>query len=87
MASGDEDGKGRHGRRHEKEGGIDEGWNGQHDGGIEGRTRKRITSMKGGTMMALCNTARGGTAAGGMTGTTTARGSMVRRQRQGMAWQ
>ncbi len=61
-ASGDNDGKGRHGRRHEKKGGVDKGWNGQHDGGTEGRTRRRAASMKGGTMTALGNTARGGTA-------------------------
>jgi hypothetical protein len=41
-----------------KEGGVDEGWNSQHDGGTEGRMRRRVASMKGGTMTALGNTAR-----------------------------
>ncbi len=45
-----------------KEGGVDERWNSQHDGGTEDRTRRRVASMKGGTMMALGNTARGSTA-------------------------
>ncbi len=62
VASGDDDGKGRHGRQHEKEGGIDKGWNGQHDSGTEGCTRRRVKLMKGGSMMALGNTARGGMA-------------------------
>ena len=42
-----------------KEGGVNEGWKSQHDGGTEGRTRRRVTLMKGGTMTALGNTARG----------------------------
>ncbi len=42
-----------------KEGGVDKGWNSQHDGGTEGRMRRRVLSMKGGTMTALGNTARG----------------------------
>ncbi len=42
-----------------KEGGVKEGLNSQHDGGSEGRTRGRVTLMKGGTMIALGNTARG----------------------------
>jgi hypothetical protein len=42
-----------------KEGGINEGWNSQHDGGTEGRMRKSVALMKGGTMTALGNTARG----------------------------
>ncbi len=45
-----------------KESGINEGWNSQHDGGTEGRTRRRVVLMKGGTMTALGNTARGSTA-------------------------
>ncbi len=54
-----------------KEGGVNKGWNSQHDGGTEGRTRRRVALMKGGTMMALDNTVRGSTAG---------------RQRQGAAW-
>jgi hypothetical protein len=76
------------------EGGINEGWNSQHDGGTEGHTRRRVALMKGGTMTASGNTvnggtmtARGSTAAGGTTETTTARGGMARGQRQGTAWQ
>ncbi len=42
-----------------KEGGVNERWNSQHDVGTEGRTRRRVASMKGGTMMALGNTGRG----------------------------
>ncbi len=45
-----------------KEGGVNEGWNSQHDGGTEDRTRRRVASMKGGTMTTLGNTARGSTA-------------------------
>jgi hypothetical protein len=42
-----------------KEGGINEEWNSQHDGGTEGCTRRTVALMKGGTMTALGNTARG----------------------------
>jgi hypothetical protein len=42
---------------HEKEGRVDEGRKGLHDGSTEGKTRRRIASTKGGAM-----TARGGTA-------------------------
>jgi hypothetical protein len=42
-----------------KVGGIDKGWNSHHDGGTEGCTRRRVTSMKGGTMTASGNIARG----------------------------
>jgi hypothetical protein len=68
-----------------KVGGIDKGWNSHHDGGTEGCTRRRVTSMKGGTMTAYSKgqngrtmTARGGTVAGGTKDTTTARGGMAR---------
>ncbi len=55
-----------------KEGGVDKGWNSQHDGGTEGHTRRRVVLMKGGMMKALGNTARS---------------SMVGWQRQGAARQ
>ncbi len=70
-----------------KEGGVNEGWNSQHDGDTEDRTRRRVTSMKGGTMTALGNTARGSTAGRQRQGaarrrvateTTTAKDGMAR---------
>ncbi len=54
----DDDSKGRH----EKEGRVDEGRKGMHDGSTEGEMRRRIASTKGGMMTARGDTARGGTA-------------------------
>ncbi len=44
-----------------KEGGVDKGWDSQHDGSTESRMRRRVASMKGGTMTTLGNTARSST--------------------------
>ncbi len=57
-AQRDNDSKGHH----KKEGCIDEGRKGLHDGSTEGETRRRIASTKGGTMTARGDTARGGMA-------------------------
>jgi hypothetical protein len=70
-----------------KEGGVNEGWNSQHDGGTEGRTRRRVTLMKGGTMTALGNTARGSMAGQQRQGTARRWGAQRRQRQQGAAWQ
>jgi hypothetical protein len=58
VARGNNDSKGRH----EKEGCINEGRKGLHDGSTEGKMKRRIASTKGGMMTARGDTARGGTA-------------------------
>jgi hypothetical protein len=58
VARHDDDSKGRH----EKEGRINKGRKGLHDGSTEGEKRRRIALTKGGLMTARVDTARGGTA-------------------------
>ncbi len=70
-----------------KEGVVNEGWNSQHDGSTEGHTRRRVASMKGGTMMALGNTARGSMAGGRRQGAAWRWVARRRRRQQGAAWQ
>ncbi len=70
-----------------KEGGVNEGWNSQHDGGTEGRTRRRVALMKGGTMTALGNNARGSTAGGRRQGAAQQQAARRRQRQQGAAWQ
>ncbi len=69
-----------------KEGGDNEGWNSQHDGSTEGRTRRRVTLMKGGTMTALGNTARDSTAGWQQQGAAQRRVSQRIWRQQGAAW-
>ncbi len=68
-------------------GGINEGWNSQHDGGTKGRTRRRVALMKGGTMTALGNTVRGSTAGRRQQGAAQRRVARRRQRQQGAAWQ
>jgi hypothetical protein len=70
----------------QREGGVNEGWNSQHDGGAEGRTRRRVALMKGGTMTALDNTARGSTAGQQRQGAARQQAAQWRRRQQGAAW-
>jgi hypothetical protein len=70
-----------------KEGGVNEGWNSQHDGGTEGCTRRRVALMKGGMMTALGNTARGSTVGRQRQGAAQRRAARRRQQQQGAAWQ
>ncbi len=70
-----------------KEGGVNEGWNSQHDGGTEGRTRRRGALMKGGTMTALGNKARSSTAGQRRQGAAQRRAARRRQRQRGTAWQ
>ncbi len=70
-----------------KEGGVAKGLNSQHDGGTEGRTRRRVALMMGGTMTALGNTARGSTAGQLWQGAARRRAARRRQRQRGVAWQ